>query len=254
LRQSERIKDTVSGRTNNAFPLDAKSTEKSIKRQATGYNQSSMSRRTIIVADSEDTRKHASQVIATGGVIAFRTDTFYGLGADPFNVAALSRLKALKGRDDGKPILVIISESREADRFIADRSKLFEALTAQHWPGALTIVSRAREEVPAELTAGTKTIGVRLPDDQAVRGLVRACGGALTATSANPAGDAPARTAQQVASYFPSGLELIIDGGETLSDKPSTVLDVSGEEPRLIREGVITREQLIEISNLKSQI
>ncbi|HEY0544558.1 MAG TPA: L-threonylcarbamoyladenylate synthase [Pyrinomonadaceae bacterium] len=203
------------------------------------------------MADSEDARKHASQVIAAGGVIAFRTDTFYGLGADPFNADALNKLKALKGRDDGKPILVIISESGEADRFIAERSKLFETLTALHWPGALTIVSRARDEVPDELTAGTKTIGLRLPDDEAVRGLVRACGGALTATSANPSGDAPARTAQQVSSYFPSGLDLIIDGGESVSDKPSTVLDVSGEKPRLIREGIITREQLNESLNLE---
>ncbi|MBV9209331.1 MAG: threonylcarbamoyl-AMP synthase [Acidobacteria bacterium] len=213
-----------------------------------------MSGREIVVADSENARQHASQVIAAGGLIAYRTDTLYGLGADPFNPLALNLLKALKGRDDGKPILVIISESREADRFLAMKSKLFEAVTARHWPGALTIVSRAREEVPDELTAGTKTIGVRLPDDSQVRELVRACGGSLTATSANPSGFAPAQTAQQVASYFSNGLDLIIDGGQSLSDKPSTVLDVSADVPRLIREGVITREQLLEISDLRFEI
>lgn len=155
-------------------------------------------------------------------------------------------LKALKGREDGKPILVIISDTFEADRFIAERSSMFAAFSARHWPGALTIVTRARAEVPDELTAGTGTIGVRLPDDVTVRELVRACGGALTATSANPAGAAPARTAHEVAGYFKSGLDLIIDGGATRSDKPSTVLDVSGEKARIIREGVITREQFTE--------
>lgn len=208
-----------------------------------------MSREKLLIPDSADAHALASQIIAAGGVIAFRTDTFYGLGVDPLNRHALTKLKALKGREDGKPILVIISDAFEADRFIAERSSLFEAVSARHWPGALTIVTRARPEVPAELTAGTGTIGVRLPDDETVRELVRACGGALTATSANPAGAMPARTAHEVANYFPSGLDLIIDGGEAVSDKPSTVLDVSGEKPSVIREGVITREQLEKIFN-----
>jgi L-threonylcarbamoyladenylate synthase len=196
------------------------------------------------IADSADARQHASQIIAAGGLIAFRTDTFYGLGVEPFNRAALDRLKALKGREAGKPILVIISDEEMAERFIAHRSRAFEAVAARHWPGALTIVGRARPEVPVELTAGSGTIGVRLPDDVCVRELVRACGGALTATSANPAGAAPARSALEVANYFPTGLDLIIDGGEAVSEQPSTVLDLSGESPRLIREGVITRAQL----------
>lgn len=198
----------------------------------------------MILQDSTEAHTRAAQIIADGGVIAFRTDTFYGLGADPFNKAALQKIKTLKGREEGKPILVILSETTEVGRFINERSSLFDALSARHWPGALTIVASARSEIPEELTAGTATLGVRLPDDSSVRELVRACGGALTATSANPAGSPPARTAQEVLNYFPAGLDLIIDGGDTRSDKPSTVVDVSGKEPRLIREGVITREQL----------
>lgn len=103
---------------------------------------------------------------------------------------------------------------------------------------------RARVEVPDELTAGTRTIGIRLPDDAEVRALVGACGGALTATSANPAGQPPARTAAEVARYFPHGIELILDGGEARTDSPSTVLDITGDAARLIREGVITRQEL----------
>jgi L-threonylcarbamoyladenylate synthase len=97
----------------------------------------------------------------------------------------------------------------------------------------------ARADVPDELTAGTGTIGVRLPDDANVRDLVRACGGALTATSANHSGAAAARTAAEVVAYFPSGVDLIIDGGASESDLPSTVLDVCGDIPKLIRRGSV---------------
>ena len=198
-----------------------------------------------------DAVARAAQVIGEGGVIAFRTDTFYGLGVDPFNREAVRRIKNLKGREDKKPILILVSDAYEADRFISQKSELFEAVRARHWPGALTIVARALMEVPLELTAGSGTIGVRLPDDEEVRALVRACGGALTATSANPAGQSPARTALEVSKYFQTDLDLIIDGGAARTDKPSTVLDVSGESPRVIREGVVTREQLEETFKLK---
>ena len=166
------------------------------------------------------------------------------MGADPFNRDALSALNSLKGREGGKPILVVISDVAEVERFIASRSNLFNVISARHWPGALTLVAAARANVPEELTAGSGTVGVRLPDDEEVRALVRACGGALTATSANPAGEPPARTAEDVAHYFPEGLALIVDGGESRTEQPSTVLDVSGLNARLIREGFVTREEL----------
>lgn len=179
-----------------------------------------------------------------GSLIAFRTDTFYGLGADPFNRQALQKLRALKGRDDGKPILLVISDASQVARFSSGGSKFFDALSARHWPGALTLVVRAHADLPAELTAGTGTIGLRLPADKAVRVLVSACGGALTATSANLAGEPPARTAQEVARSFPAGLALIVDGGATHTEEPSTVLDVSQDEPRLIREGAVSWREL----------
>ncbi|HEV2708342.1 MAG TPA: L-threonylcarbamoyladenylate synthase [Pyrinomonadaceae bacterium] len=194
--------------------------------------------------DNIQSHKQAAQAVARGGIVAFRTDTFYGLGVDPFNRAALGALKALKGRDEGKPILVVISDAAQVARFLDGEARLLDALAASHWPGALTLVVRARVEVPDELTAGTRTIGIRLPDDAEVRALVGACGGALTATSANPAGQPPARTAAEVARYFPHGIELILDGGEARTDSPSTVLDITGDAARLIREGVITRQEL----------
>ena len=186
----------------------------------------------------------AATIINRGGIIAFRTDTFYGLGVDPLNQAALQTLRELKGREETKPILILIADPDDVDRFILQRSSLFDRVLKNYWPGPLTLVGQARKELPDQLTAGTGTIGVRLPDDTGVRDLIRACGGALTATSANLSGQPPARTAAEVATYFPHGIDLIIDGGDVVVSEPSTVLDLSGDEPRLIRAGAISLKDL----------
>jgi L-threonylcarbamoyladenylate synthase len=196
------------------------------------------------VPENQPSQLEAAAIIRRGGIIAFRTDTFYGLGVDPFNETAVRALKRLKGREDGKPILVLIADRSDVGRFIESRSALFDEVAAQFWPGPLTLVGQAHPDLPIELTAGTGTIGVRLPNDDQVRDLIRACGGALTATSANLSGNPPARNAAEVQAQFATGIELIIDSGEVQVSKPSTVLDLSGAEPRLIREGAVSRTQL----------
>ncbi len=198
----------------------------------------------IAAAKHHQTHFKAAEVIFGGGLIAFRTDTFYGLGADPLNQSALQSLRAIKGREEAKPILLLISDLALVGRFISSRSPLFNLAAERFWPGPLTLVGEAAGHLPLELTSGSGTIGVRLPLDEEVRDLVRACGGALTATSANPAGQPPARTAPDVEVYFPKGIDLIIDSGDVGDVEASTVLDVSGSEPRLIREGAITRETI----------
>src|SRR5713226_3099774 len=182
----------------------------------------------------------AAKTIARGGVIAFRTDTFYGLGADPFNREAVRKIKQLKGREETKPILIVISGPDQIDRLITERTRSFNALAERFWPGPLTLIGKAANQVPDEITAGTGTVGVRLPDDDKVRALVRECGGALTATSANPSDQEPSKNAQEVHKYFGDAIELIVDGGPARSDLPSTVVDVCELEPRLVREGVVT--------------
>ncbi|HJZ79148.1 MAG TPA: L-threonylcarbamoyladenylate synthase [Pyrinomonadaceae bacterium] len=193
----------------------------------------------MILPGSLKTNRKAAALIARGGVIAFRTDTFYGLGVDPFNRDAVARIKQLKGREDHKPILIVISDREQVHRFINETSAAFNHLTRTFWPGALTLVGRANADVPKEITAGSDTVGVRLPNDERVRALVEACGGALTATSANPSQAAPAGNAQAVRKYFGDSIDLIIDDGEAKTDRPSTVVDVSGSKPVLIREGVV---------------
>jgi L-threonylcarbamoyladenylate synthase len=187
----------------------------------------------------------AARIISTGGVIAFRTDTFYGLGADPLNPAAVARVRELKGREEDKPILLLLADASEADRFISDRSRAFEEVAARFWPGPLTIVGKAVSTLPPEITAGTGTVGVRVPADESVRELLRQCGGALTATSANPSGKEPARTAAEVFDYFGDEIDLIVDGGEVTATEPSTVLDVTTSPPRVIRQGAVDLRKVL---------
>jgi L-threonylcarbamoyladenylate synthase len=198
----------------------------------------------VIIPQTPESYLQIASAIAKGGVIAFRTDTFYGLGVDPFNRQAVQRIKQIKGREDRKPILVVVSEREQVERFIAKRSAAFDLLAKTFWPGPLTLIGRAVQEIPEEITAGTESLGVRLPADDSVRGLVRACGGALTATSANPSHQEPAKTAPEVFNYFGETIDLIVDGGVAIADRPSTVLDVCGDEPRLIRKGAINWSQI----------
>ena len=193
----------------------------------------------MIIPQTVESYSRVAQIIARGGVIAFRTDTFYGLGADPFNRDAVQRIKQLKGREEAKPILIIIGDRAALSRFITGPTSAFELLAETFWPGPLTLIGRAASGVPDEITGGTRTIGVRLPATDKVRSLVRACGGALTATSANPSHREPAGTAQEVFSYFGNAIDLILDGGKATTDEPSTVVDVCDVEPLLIREGAI---------------
>jgi len=203
----------------------------------------------VIITQTVDLYSRAGLIIARGGVIAFRTDTFYGLGADPFNCSAVQRIKQLKGREEQKPILIIVGGHAAVTRFIPAPTPNFSLLAETFWPGRLTLIGQAAADVPEEITAGTKTVGVRLPGDDKVSALVRSCGGALTATSANPSQQPPATTAEKVFSYFGEAIDLILDDGEVKAEQPSTVIDVSGVEPRLIREGAIAWSAIRQVLN-----
>ncbi len=203
----------------------------------------------MISPDNSSTREQAARIVASGGIVAFRTDTFYGLGADPLNKIGINKIKTLKGRDAGKPILLLVSDRMQVSRFVSDESSTFRSVADLLWPGPITLIGKARRDVPTELTADTACIGVRLPDNDRVREFVRHCGGALTATSANASGGPPARTAKDVEDYFPAGIDLIVDSGEVSVNHPSTVLDLSSGEPRLVREGEISFTKLERVLN-----
>lgn len=181
----------------------------------------------------------AARVLAAGGVVAFPTETFYGLGAAALDGAAVRRVFALKGRPESRPVLVLVDSVAMVERLAAAVPGAACALMARHWPGPLTLVLAARPEVPGEVTAGTGTVGVRLSSHPVATGLVRRLGAPVTAPSANPSGAPPATTAAEVVRYFGPSLPLVLDGGSTPGGLPSTVVDATVSPPRVLRQGAV---------------
>ena len=182
--------------------------------------------------------EQAAAALRTDELVAFPTETFYGLGAAALRPAAVRRVFAVKGRPEGKPLLVLVDSVAMAEGLAAAISPRARELMARHWPGALTLVLPARPEIPLEVTAGSGTIGVRLSAHPLARALVSALGAPITAPSANPTDQAPPTTAAGVVAYF-GDAALVLDGGPTPGGEPSTVLDVTVEPPRLIRAGAV---------------
>jgi L-threonylcarbamoyladenylate synthase len=180
----------------------------------------------------------ASEILKSGRLVAFPTETFYGLAVAALDARAVRALFALKGRPESKPVLVLVDSVAMAET-LAEVGAMARDLMTRYWPGALTLVLPARDVVPTEITAGTGTVGVRLSSHPVACGLVRALGAPITAPSANPTGAAPPTSAAAVLDYFPDTLDLVLDGGATAGGPASTVLDVRFEPPRVIREGAV---------------
>ena len=198
--------------------------------------------RTLIVdahRPEPDALAAAAAVLADGGLVAFPTESFYGLGAHALSADAVARVFEVKGRPADKPLLVLIGSSAGAAALCAEISVGARDLMEQHWPGPLTLVLAAAPGRPAALTAGTGTIGLRVPGHPVALGLVRAAGAAVTAPSANPSGEAPPTSAAAVRAYFAERIDLVLDGGPTDGGTGSTVADCTVWPPRILRRGPI---------------
>ena len=200
-----------------------------------------MTVRRVVDADrpEPDALDAAAAVLKSGGIVAFPTESFYGLGADALAPAAVRRIFEVKGRPETKPLLVLVDSIEQALALAVEPSAGARALMAQHWPGPLTLVLRAAPTVPVEVTAGSGTVGVRVPGHAVALGLVRAAGRPVTAPSANPSGAPPPTLAAEVARLFPGTLDLILDGGATAGGEGSTVADCTVWPPRILRQGPI---------------
>lgn len=196
------------------------------------------------VISSEDPRaiEQAQAAVRQGKLVVFPTDTVYGLAADPFNRQAVARLFAAKGRDAHKAIAVLIGGPEHLDQVAQTLNYAARRLAAHFWPGALTIVVPRHPGLPAELSA-YPTVGVRMPDHVfALRLLGRT--GPLATTSANRSGERNAVTAQEVVEQIGSEVDLIIDGGPCPGGVPSTVVDCTGPDLRILRQGAVSKESI----------
>ena len=202
----------------------------------------------IIKISSKKIEEEKVRLIANtlkqGGVIAYPTDTFYGLGADCFSAEALQRIYRIKKREARKPFPVLISDLPMVKDLAAEIPAAFRALTAKFWPGPLTLVIKAAARLPAELVGVNRTIGIRLPNVTWLRELIRKVGFPIIATSANISGAGEIDSAEEVIRQFQDKVDLIVDGGRTPGGRPSTVVDLTGERPVVVREGAILRTAL----------
>ncbi len=197
------------------------------------------------VAPDRESIGRAAYVVRAGGVAAIPTDTLYGLAANPFDVAAIKKLFTIKRRELEKAIPLVAADMAQVEASLGVLPTLGARLARAFWPGPLTLVVRAPETLAVEVTGGTGTVGVRVPACEVTRALCAAARLPLTATSANISGEPPTNLPETVAASLGARLDVLIDSGPTAGGPPSTIVDVTGPEPRLIRAGAITWDAVL---------
>jgi L-threonylcarbamoyladenylate synthase len=187
----------------------------------------------------------AVEILRAGGVVVYPTETFYGLGVDALNQKAIKKVFTIKGRSFAQPLLILIPEQDYLPRYVTEVSEKARRLMEHFWPGPLTMVFSASPQLPSILTAGTKKIAIRISPHPIARALTSAFAGPLTSTSANISGEQSPATAKEVFSHLGEMIDLIIDGGKTPGQMPSTIVDVTFSPPQLVREGVIPFSEIL---------
>jgi L-threonylcarbamoyladenylate synthase len=188
----------------------------------------------------------AVALLRAGGLIAFPTETVYGLGADASNPKALERIYAAKGRPRHHPLIVHIACAAELDIWAIDMSSSVQRIAARYWPGPLTMILKRAPHVSDVVTGGQSTIALRVPSHPVAQALLSAFGGGIAAPSANRYGRVSATTAEHVRSEFQNTVQCVLDGGPSQIGIESTIIDLSANVPALLRPGAITARELEE--------
>jgi L-threonylcarbamoyladenylate synthase len=185
-------------------------------------------------------------IVKTGGVIVYPTDTVYGIGCNPYLEEAVERIFEIKGRNKTNPFPILASNLQDIEK-IALLGKIGKQLAKIFWPGALTIISTLIDtRISTKVTAGKTTVGVRVPDNKCAVALLKHCK-YLVGTSANKSGENPSNSISEVILSSLRGFDAILDGGNIRQGSASTILDLSGRVPKIIREGAITSEEIARV-------
>lgn len=191
--------------------------------------------------------EEAGDIIKAGGLVAFPTETVYGLGGDALNPASSKKIYAAKGRPSDNPLIVHIADMEALPPIVAEIPEQAKRLAEVFWPGPLTMIFRKSDLVPRETTGGLDTVAVRMPVHKVAREFIRAAGGYVAAPSANLSGRPSPTVAKYVAEDMDGRIEMIIDGGDVEIGLESTIVDMTVEEPMILRPGYITKEMLEEV-------
>ena len=196
----------------------------------------------VLSANDPQAIPRALEILRAGGLVAFPTDTVYGLGCLAFDQTAIEAIYVAKDRPLEKAIPILIADADDLDQVAVDIPELARRLAVRFWPGPLTLVVPKRADLPVAVSASA-TVGVRVPDHEVARALLRAAG-AVAVSSANLSGRASPRSVREVVAQLNGRIPLVLDGGETRGGVPSTVVDVTGAQPVVLREGPVTFEQI----------
>ncbi len=188
--------------------------------------------------------RYAADLLTRGGVIAIPTDTFYGLAADIFNLAAVDDIYRVKGRPETRALPILVNSVEQALPLCKDAPENFVKLAQTFWPGALTMVINAAHRIPLKVTAGTGRIALRWPRSEVVFRLIEEFGGPITGTSANISGFSSCSSGEQVRKQLGSRVPLILDAGDTGAALASTIVELHGATWRVGREGMISESEI----------
>ncbi|MGN0356809.1 MAG: L-threonylcarbamoyladenylate synthase [Blautia sp.] len=195
----------------------------------------------------ETVLKQAGEILKSGGLVAFPTETVYGLGGDGLNARSSEKIYAAKGRPSDNPLIIHISDMESLDRIVSYVPEKARKLAEKYWPGPLTMIFQKSEEVPLETTGGLDSVAVRMPSHKTARMLIRYGGGYVAAPSANTSGRPSPTKASHVIEDLNGKVEMILDGGEVGIGLESTIVDFTEEIPVILRPGYINQEMLEEV-------
>ncbi len=188
--------------------------------------------------------QQAAALLLSGELVAVPTETVYGLAADGLNGEAVARIYEVKGRPENKPISILVSGMETVETFCREIPQGARQLAAAFWPGPLTMILKKKDNVPDIVTAGGDTVGVRCPDHPMTLEILRLAGVPLATPSANPSGAESPTDAKMVLDYFDGKIPCIVDGGACTVGVPSTLVDLTGSVPKILRQGALTKEML----------
>jgi len=200
----------------------------------------------LLLKATQNNINKAAKTVKNGGLVIYPTDTVYGLGCDPFKTRAVEKLLNAKKERKDKPLPILASSLKAAEK-VAKINRDARKIAEKYWPGPVTLVVPKKSVLPNIVTCGLASVGVRVPNHQVALKLIDLCGGLLIGTSANRSNEKPPRTASEADWQLGNVVDIILDGGKSPSSQESSIIDLTSRAPKILREGPVKLQEILEI-------